>query len=195
MRTVSVARVAILAAVLAALPGCAADKEPVALPDPGATATVTATPTPKPKPTKSRKPGEFDEATKRSAEKFVRAWWIAVNTTLDGRGADVEKLKPFYSSSCEVCRDYYKDAKELADAREQVRGGQQKVLRVRYETNRGGVALVDSVIRSLPGDLIDRDGNVVHRYSGGPSVRFVFNLVRTDKSWYIQDILALGATK
>ncbi len=180
-----------------ALAGCAEAEKPVALPAATSTASTTsAAPSQSvsASPTATRSPGEFDEATKRSAEQFVRDFWDALTLVSQGE-QDVDTLTRYYAPSCEVCRSFYQDIKKVRDKNQRVKGGKHDVLSSRFDTNTGRVAIVDTVVRSRPGDLVDANtGRVVHTYSGSGEVRYVFNLVRTGKGWYIQDVLHLGAS-
>ncbi len=200
MKVLASARVGALVLTLLPLAACAGDdRGPVVLP-PAKSSTPASSAGSSPagseessKPRKPHKPGEFDEATKRSAEEFVRDYWKRVNSLLAGESRDLNTLKSLSSPACAPCRDVYRDVEQVVERRQRQEGGELRLLRADFQTNRGRVALVDAVVKTTPGKLVDRNGELIQEYPGGLPVRFVFNLVRTDSSWYIQDILKLGS--
>lgn len=131
-------------------------------------------------------------ATREEAEEFVKGFWATVTAVGQGKQS-LSELQNLYLPSCVACTGIYEDIKEIRDKSQHVKGGEQQVVLTSYDTNEGEVALVNNVVKSMPGELVDQDGQIVHEYSGGTEIRWVFNVVRTDAGWVVQDALHLGA--
>lgn len=191
---------ALCVAAVVALAGCSGDSAaapaelpPIASSSPSVSAAPSAAPTPEDTPTStaSTSPGAFDEATQASAEAFVRSWW----TSLDAVGKrPAETLTVLFGPSCRTCREYLKEAQNFEDAGYTIAGGETRVDAIEFDTNEGRTALVESVITPQAGTIFNPDGSVARELQGSPQVRFVFNLLRSDGTWIIQDLLNLGAT-
>ena len=73
-----------------------------------------------------------------------------------------------------------------------MRGARQRVVSLEFDTNAGQVALIDVVVISEEGELLDREGKVVQRYSGGKPIRWVAKVAPTAQAWEILDLLNFG---
>lgn len=200
MRSTRGATALVAAAAALALTACggsAATEAPAALPSAPASPAPSPTPTPStpaPSPSPSgTQEGTFDEATQESAEQFVREWYGALSRALSGEPDDVAALGDFYLERCSTCRTYHSEAEALSDRRQSVQGGEQAVISVTYDTDSGSAVVVDAVVQSRPGTLLDASGEEVQQFEGGVPIRFVVNLVPRGTGWAIQDILSLGA--
>lgn len=199
MKVLAAARVAALALALLPLAACADDdRGPVVLP-PAKSSTPASSTGSSPagseessKPRKPRKPGEFDEATKRSAEEFVRDYWKTLTMTSQGK-QDVQKLRRYYANTCAICSEFYRETKELRDKHQRVIGSEQVVLSSEFESHTQQRALVNVIAQSTPGRLVDANEKVLHSYSGGEGIRYIFELRPRQSSWQIISITHLGA--
>jgi hypothetical protein len=185
------ARGAVVALVLLAVPACGEPREePTTLPPITESPTPSPSPSSSPSPTARRTPGQFDEATQREAEQFVRQWWDTVNSALVG--GSPEPLRSLYVQRCAKCEDMYRRVKTMRDAGRTASSPGYKVIRTAYDTNIGAVALVNAVVQPQPGRLLASDGTVVREVSGGPPIDYVFNVVMTKDAWLVQDLLNFG---
>ncbi len=66
------------------------------------------------------------------------------------------------------------------------------MLETQVDARKGSVVLVRATVQSRPGELLDADGNVIKEVPRSPVADYVFNLVKQNDSWIIQDLLALG---
>ncbi len=161
MKVLASARVGALVLTLLPLAACAGDdRGPVVLP-PAKSSTPASSAGSSPagseessKPRKPRKPGEFDEATKRSAEEFVREWWLALNDTV--AGGSPEQLRRFYTTSCVRCAQKYSQAKDYYEKGWIGHGRPYSLVRFKYKYNEGDRAVVHAVVRPNSFTLKDR---------------------------------------
>jgi hypothetical protein len=178
--------------------GCGEDSSPPTtlppLTDAPATGT-TAEPTPgtitPPADGATTTPGQFDELTRADAEAFVEEFWRSVNRGL--RAGSAEGIEQYYEPSCQTCETIRNNVQELDDKGQRAEGAEQAIVETRFDDNNGPVAVVTSVVQSQPGRLLTDDGKLVREIKGGPPADYVFNIVQQrDRSWLIQDLLALG---
>ncbi len=200
MKVLATARVGALVLTLLPLAACADDdKGPVVLPPAKSSTPASSAGSSPPgseessKPRKPRKPGEFDEATKRSAEEFVREWWLALNDTL--QGGSPEQLRRFYAPACRRCAEKYATAKEFHAKGWAASERPYDLIDFRYEYTEGSVTVLRAVVRPNPTALMDAEGNSVRTVTGGPPIDLVTHLAQRGDSWRIQYELSQGPRK
>jgi hypothetical protein len=173
---------AVVAALLAwTLTACSDDPEPIVEPTPSPTSTA---------PTQPTSPPTSEPPERESAQEFIRRWQAeAFAMQVSGDTSRYREL----SLNCESCDLLAGSVSEIYDSGGSVRfrGRHQVIDLVRVGKERGTL-IFEYTLQSPRSEVLDSDGNVSQRFSGGRN-EYQVNVVRREGGWSISSASRLAA--